>query len=175
MRHQSCSRSQGREALILPLDRVSRRDLRCAKKKNLPYLLLEQNVEGGPVQPEAPPHKEFWKAQPLTPDQIAGLPDRIAKYIDVSTGCWSKELLSAPFPNGERASCQWVCNMHTFTSMKQASHHYPIDRGDGKVWRSNCQTNYSAKKQKWLCQLAESGFACFIETITNSLVTSMDR
>jgi hypothetical protein len=61
--------------------------------------------------------------------------------------------------------------MHTFTSMRQASHHYPTNRGDGKVLRSSCQDK-KKKSQKFPCFFEEE---CFIDNTDTSLKLSLDR
>lgn len=54
--------------------------------------------------------------------------------------------------------------------MKKESQHYPTDRGDGKAWRSSCQTQ--KKNQKFPCQSKDE---CFIDDIETLLKLSLDR
>lgn len=81
--------------------------------------------------------REFWKAKPLTAEEVAALPNEISQYIG-PTGYWSKELLAAPLPNEERRSCRWGCNAHHYRSMKEASVHFIQQRSVG-IYVPSCQ------------------------------------
>lgn len=82
---------------------------------------------------------EFWKAKALTAEEISQLPEEISRFVDLSTGYWSKELLAAQFPDGERRSCRWGCNAHHYRSMKEASVHFIQQREGLGTYVPSCQ------------------------------------
>lgn len=112
---------------------------RLEKSKALSQLDVVKKRSAGPSGlDEKTSSREFWKAKPLTTEEISQLPDEISRYVDPS-GYWSKELLAAPFPDGERLSCRWGCSAHRYRSMKEASVHFIQQRPGLGTYVPSCQ------------------------------------